>query len=367
MKKHSKHSNIPKPRLGKYARNEWAILGAPCGMIQSFVEDLAKELNTTYKLAYIDASHNAEHIEAKPSLFQLQLEERGNTQNLLLSSQPSIYGFKHLLNQTDIAFVNGNHFKATQQIVILHPKKLASLERKLDRLTNVSVIIKNGVEEVPSFLQEHVQTATILEWDQSNKLLEYIQENIQRPLLNALILTGGKSTRMGEDKAQINYHGMSQLDYMIKLVNPHCEQSFISVRADQQEQYAAHECIADTFIGLGPFGGILSAFQKNPDSAFLVAAVDMPNINEAAIQELMEGRNPAKVATAFLNPATDFPDPLFTIYEPKAYPKLLQYLSLGYACPRKMLINEEIELITSQQENLLLNINTPTEKANYRD
>ena len=55
-----------------------------------------------------------------------------------------------------------------------------------------------------------------------------------------------------------------------------------------------------------------------------------------------------------------FVEPLITIYEPKAYPILLSYLAQGYSCPRKVLINSEVEII-EVDDNLIRNINTPEE------
>ena len=48
---------------------------------------------------------------------------------------------------------------------------------------------------------------------------------------------------------------------------------------------------------------------------------------------------------------------MITIYEPKAYSILLQYLAQGYSCPRKMLINSDIEIV-EVDDNLIRNINT---------
>ena len=53
-----------------------------------------------------------------------------------------------------------------------------------------------------------------------------------------------------------------------------------------------------------------------------------------------------------------FVEPLITIYEPKAYPVLLQYLAQGYSCPRKMLINSDVEIV-EVDASLIRNINTP--------
>jgi molybdopterin-guanine dinucleotide biosynthesis protein A len=80
------------------------------------------------------------------------------------------------------------------------------------------------------------------------------------------------------------------------------------------------------------------------------------------VKLLLEKRNPAKVATAIKGKGKQFPEPLITIYEPKAYPVLLQYLAQGYSCPRKMLINSEVEIVEVDDE-LIRNINTPEEYA----
>ena len=56
----------------------------------------------------------------------------------------------------------------------------------------------------------------------------------------------------------------------------------------------------------------------------------------------------------------EFPEPLITIYEPKAYGKLLQYLAQGYSCPRKMLINSDVKII-EVADAVIRNINTPEE------
>jgi molybdopterin-guanine dinucleotide biosynthesis protein A len=83
----------------------------------------------------------------------------------------------------------------------------------------------------------------------------------------------------------------------------------------------------------------------------------LPFVNENLIKLLVEKRNPAKVATAIKGNGKQFPEPLITIYEPKADPILLQYLAQGYSCPRKMLINSDVEIV-EVDDDLIRNINT---------
>jgi molybdopterin-guanine dinucleotide biosynthesis protein A len=115
-------------------------------------------------------------------------------------------------------------------------------------------------------------------------------------------------------------------------------------------------------MGLGPFGAILSAFQADPNAAWLIIACDLPFVDKSALSQLISSRNSSKIGTAFYNEVTHFPDPLFTIYEPKAYATMLQFLALGYACPRKVLINADTEIIQPENSRILQNVNTPEER-----
>ena len=50
------------------------------------------------------------------------------------------------------------------------------------------------------------------------------------------------------------------------------------------------------------------------------------------------------------------------MYEPRARGRLLQFLTAGYDCPRKMLINSPIELLEPPHEQALRNANTPADR-----
>jgi molybdopterin-guanine dinucleotide biosynthesis protein A len=116
--------------------------------------------------------------------------------------------------------------------------------------------------------------------------------------------------------------------------------------------------LTDRVTELGPYGAILSAMMTAPDSAWLIVATDLPYVTEETIRHLVENRNPAKIASAFLNPSSGFPEPLITLWEPKAYPVLLSFLAQGNVCPRKALINSDVHIIEAQDPRWLTNINT---------
>ena len=73
---------------------------------------------------------------------------------------------------------------------------------------------------------------------------------------------------------------------------------------------------------------------------------------------MLKHRNPSKVATTIKGKNKEFPEPLITIWEPKSYTLLLNYLALGYSCPRKVLINADVEIVEIEDQ-YIRNINTP--------
>ena len=48
-------------------------------------------------------------------------------------------------------------------------------------------------------------------------------------VLHGLVVCGGQSTRMGMDKSQLQYHGVPQREWLYELLQPLCEDVYISL------------------------------------------------------------------------------------------------------------------------------------------
>ena len=176
--------------------------------------------------------------------------------------------------------------------------------------------------------------------------------------VNGLVLCGGKSKRMGTDKGSIFYHDKSQREYVFELLLQLCNEVFVSVNEQQLESVQHLPHIQDTIVDKGPAGGILSAFERNPNVAWLVVACDLPYLNKETIAYLLHHRNPQKIATAFWNESGEFPEPLIAIWEPKSFLFLRKFVDDGLYCPRKFLMRNDVEMLTGPDASLFKNINT---------
>jgi molybdenum cofactor guanylyltransferase len=170
-----------------------------------------------------------------------------------------------------------------------------------------------------------------------------------------LILSGGLSSRMGEEKRLINYHGKPQEQYLFELLSTYFSEVYVSINQNQTTPLLN---IQDLDLGIkSPLVGIVSAFNHNPDVAWLVVACDMPFVDEKTIEFLLNHRNPEKYATSFENPEEHFPEPLLTIYEPKIFPKLQEAINKGKKSPMKILQNLEVELLQNFDSQWIRNVN----------
>ncbi|MFL0088634.1 NTP transferase domain-containing protein [Tenacibaculum maritimum] len=358
MSIHQKHTNLTRRNTGNFAANEIAILGAKCNIISDLVHEISNRL-TSYKLAYFDASH-AKNIPLN-NLSEFTFHHQGNLQ---IKTTKLVNKFEQRLQfaQFDYLFINGNHYQGTEQILILDEAKEASVLKRLAQLKNIQFVIKQHQNSTYfPFLEEKypdIKSKPCYSIHQMDLISHHIEHLIQQKIapVKGLILTGGKSTRMGTDKSTLDYHGKPQKKHLKELLESKNLETFYSVREISNNTNEIH----DTFLNLGPFGGICAAFQKDPNSAWLVLATDLPFVSHDLVELLLKERDPSKIATTVKGKNKDFPEPLITIYEPKAYIKLLEYLTQGYSCPRKMLINTDVKII-EVDDYLIRNVNTPQE------
>ncbi len=372
-KQHKKHEEIARPSLGNYGRNEWAILGTDCGSIKRLANQLCEAFSSKWKIAYVDADHKEFGSSTVGSWqsgqgYAMEFTDKIEYNRLDFHGKPESYQLRPIFNEMDMVLVNGNHFAAKRQVVVIDPKKEDSLKRKLDRLTDVQLILLTDSGLPPyGFLKENLPNfdkVPVLQLVDFQAIQAFFDKKMQASIapLNGLVLAGGKSRRMGTDKSVLHYHDKPQRDVMIELLENICHRTHLSCRPEQAgELVYTHDVLPDTFLGLGPMGAILSALRHQPDSAWLVVACDLPLLGEEALRYLVKHRDPSAMATAYRSPESGFPEPLVAIWEPKSYPVLLQFLAQGYSCPRKALINSPVHIIDAPNPDWLMNVNTPEE------
>ena len=176
-----------------------------------------------------------------------------------------------------------------------------------------------------------------------------------------LVLAGGKSRRMGHDKALLVRDGQSQLLHMVSLLDAVVERVFVSARSDQKDdaERSRFELIVDRYEDMGPIAGILSALHEYPQADWLVVACDLPNIDDSTLRFLLDNTSDNQPFTAFRSSHDGLPEPLCAVYRAGSDKLLQEFVDDGMVCPRKVLIRSDTCLLEQPNPHSLDNVNTP--------
>jgi molybdopterin-guanine dinucleotide biosynthesis protein A len=186
--------------------------------------------------------------------------------------------------------------------------------------------------------------------------------------LYGLVLAGGRSSRMREDKAALTYRRRPQLALAFELLAPFVSRAWVSVREDQRDDplRAGYPRIVDGPGVEGPMAGIIAAQAAHPHAAWLVVACDLPLLDSTTLAQLLAGRDKGRLATAFRSASDGLPEPLCAVYEPASREEILRFVASGVSCPRKFLIRHDVALLAPASPAALANTNTPEELASAR-
>jgi molybdopterin-guanine dinucleotide biosynthesis protein A len=104
--------------------------------------------------------------------------------------------------------------------------------------------------------------------------------------VGAFILAGGKSTRMGTEKAFLEFAGTTLLDRTLDIARQVIDDVRIVGRAERFAIYGP--IVYDVYPDRGPLGGIHAALRSSTTTLNLVLAVDMPFIEARFLRYLVE-------------------------------------------------------------------------------
>ena len=182
------------------------------------------------------------------------------------------------------------------------------------------------------------------------------------PELYGLILTGGQSTRMGRDKAEITYGDQPQWRAVADLLAPFCKEVYWSCSEKQKNDWGVgSRGLTDKIQGHGPASGLQTAFSKFSDVAWIVVACDYPFLESHDIQQLVDGRETDFHAVTFVGDACDGKDdiqPMLTLWEPAAQRQFLDAFDRGEDSPRRILRSTRWKGLSPRENRILSNINS---------
>jgi len=184
--------------------------------------------------------------------------------------------------------------------------------------------------------------------------------------LSAALLVGGHSTRMGQDKALLTWHGRPLWQHQLEILRALAPASLYVVgRAERLRLPPGIDPVADAIPEAGPLAGLVAVLRRLCTTHLLLLGVDLPHMTRAWLQDLWQSCAP----DCGVVPLTDRYEPLAAVY-PKAIGSLAAALLQRGERRMHVLVKEGIERgllkavpVRPEDRSLLINANTPEEWA----
>ncbi len=177
------------------------------------------------------------------------------------------------------------------------------------------------------------------------------------------VLIGGKSSRMGHPKHLLDQNGLSWIERTVARLRQKVEQVVISGGGVLPSALAGLPRVEDVPGLSGPLAGILAAFRKYPEVSWLMVACDLPDMEEAALQWLLDCRQPRVLAILPELAGDGRIEPLLAYYDHACGSLLEEMVIKGYR--RMSRLQTAPGVITPQPPPHLRtswrNVNTPKE------
>lgn len=136
-----------------------------------------------------------------------------------------------------------------------------------------------------------------------------------------VLLAGGKSTRMGQDKALLEVDGRPLLLHGVERLKPHVREVLV-IGDPYKYGRIWPEVVPDEIPGLGPLGGIVTAIGAARFDRLLVMAVDVPGVTAALLERLV--RELPEDADALVPRHNGRLEPLVAGYHRRCLPVLME-------------------------------------------
>jgi molybdopterin-guanine dinucleotide biosynthesis protein A len=177
--------------------------------------------------------------------------------------------------------------------------------------------------------------------------------------VNAYILAGGKSSRMGIDKSSMVWQGISMLERMKLLAEKVCERVYVIGNQHLQGDHTIQDIIPEK----GPAGGILTAMRHVQDGNFLLLACDMPLLNVDWLNTLISA---SRFGQTTITMGPNGMEPLCAVYCASFADTWEKRINEGVLKLSHLIEEFPVETIEIRDQllhepDMLLNLNTPSD------
>ena len=186
--------------------------------------------------------------------------------------------------------------------------------------------------------------------------------------VSVFILAGGKSTRMGTDKAFVPLDGRTLLARALDLARQIT--SDVHIVGDRRKFAPFAPVVEDEFPGCGPLGGIHAALRSSHSELNVIMAVDTPFVSLALLHHIITRARNCQSATVTVPHANGGWQPLCAVYRREFAAAAEHALTQGRYKIDALFEDQKINAIGEEElqsagfaPRIFQNVNTPEELA----
>ena len=142
--------------------------------------------------------------------------------------------------------------------------------------------------------------------------------------ITGIILSGGKSTRMGQDKSFLKFGNQTVIEHISELMKSIFKDVIIITNDPEKYKSLGLKCYEDILKGIGPLGGIHSGLTHSENELNFIISCDIPFITNDVIEFII---NQKKDNDIVVTRADGFIQQLCGLYRKRLLPKINEMIS----------------------------------------
>ncbi len=176
----------------------------------------------------------------------------------------------------------------------------------------------------------------------------------------AVIFAGGKSSRMGKDKALLPFADCNTLsEFQYNKLTALFDTVYISSKEEKFDFDA--KVITDRYEESSPLVGIISIFETLEEDEVFILSVDAPFVNKEVIEKLL---NHEEKFDAIIAKSTSGTQPLCGVYRRSILPLAQKHLKEGDHRLNNLLKEADTQFVSFEDNTPFTNLNHPHEYEN---
>ncbi len=181
----------------------------------------------------------------------------------------------------------------------------------------------------------------------------------------AIVLAGGKSSRMGTDKSLLPYHGGTPLiQHITDQLRPLFREVLIGANNAEAFQFLNLPVVPDRMPDQGPLMGLLSCLEHSTHELHFLTACDIPELPAETIMQLLAAATDVDAVVPFTEGGNE---PLFAVYRKSAVlPAAETALANGKRRIADMFEHIRLRRMPLSDSTWLRNLNTPEDYHSER-